>query len=102
MTTLLVVLVVEKVAVLVTVFELCIDVAVEPSSGIGIIASSLEANVLPSAMKLTLRGGFRKALVGTLLLKDVEQQFFGLLLCFYCISHLIAEVLTKQLFTRIF
>ena len=85
----------KKVAVLVTcVFELCIAVAVEPTSGIGIIASSLEANVLPPAMKLTLRGAFRKGLVGTLLLKDVEQQFFGLLLR--------AEVLTKQLFIRIF
>ena len=38
-------------------------VAVVPSSGTGIIASSLETNVLPPAMKLTLRGPFKKGLL---------------------------------------
>ena len=66
------------------------------------MASSLEANVLPPAMKLTLRRAFRKGLVDTLLLKDVEQQFFRLLLRFYYVSYLIAELLSKQLLFKIF
>ena len=36
------------------------------------------------------------------MLKDVEQQFFRLFLRFYCVSYLIAEVLTKQLLSKIF
>ena len=77
--------------------------AVELSSGTEIIASLLEANVCFAggggglSGKLTLRGACRKAFVGTLLLKDVEQQFFRSLLRFYffCVSYLLVEVLTK-------
>ena len=46
-------------------------------------------------------GAFWKGFVGMLLLKDVEQQFFRPLLRFYCVSYLIAEVLTKQLLSKI-
>ena len=77
----------KKVAVLVTwVFQLRLLVAVAPSSGIEFIISSLEA-VLPAAMKLILPGSFRTGLIGTLLLKDAEQQFFRLLLRLDCVSY---------------
>ena len=56
----------------------------------------------PLAMNLTFQKAFPKGLAGTLLMKDVEQKFFRLLLRFYCVIYLIAEVLTKQLFSKIF
>ena len=72
MATLLVVLVKEVDVPVIWDFELHLVVVVVPSSGTGIVTSSLETNALPPVMKFTLWGAFQIGLVGTLLLKDVE------------------------------
>ena len=87
----------KNVALLVTwVFELRPVVAVVyPLLELESLLFCLKLTFGAPMMKLTLRWALQKALVGMLLLKDVEHRSFIFLLPFYCISYLIAEVLTK-------
>lgn len=71
--------------------------AVATSSLTEVIASTLKAKVLAPKMILALQEAFQKRLDGTGLLKDIEQEFFRLLLGFN--SYLIVKIFINNYFS---
>lgn len=71
--------------------------AVATSSLTEVIASTLKAKVLAPKMILALQLVFQKRLDGTGLLKDIEQEFFRLLLDFNC--YLIVKIFINNYFS---